>query len=151
MLFISKNSWFQLMRTLRWCLSANVFKAGGKLVSLSHMAFPRLLFTSRRLRYLLRMCGAWLKPCSGKSVVENASNYSFTFPQVLEITYCTFQSRIDHPCEWIIARAPSSLCMSIRRFLVVESHSLMIASSDVVETVTSATWLKFRDETETLS
>jgi len=53
-----KKCWFQLMRTLRWCLSANVFKAGGKLVSLGHMAFPGLLFTSRRLRYLLRMCGA---------------------------------------------------------------------------------------------
>ena len=35
-----KSSWFQLMRTLRWCLSAKVFKAGGKLVSLGHMAFP---------------------------------------------------------------------------------------------------------------
>jgi len=39
--------------------------------------------------------------------------------------------------------------MSIRRFLVVESHSLMVASSDVFETVTSETWLKFRDETVT--
>jgi len=77
---LKKSSWYQQMRTLRWCLSASFFKAGRKLVSLSHMAFPRVLFTSRRLRYLLRMCGVWLKPCSGKCVVENASNYSFTFP-----------------------------------------------------------------------
>jgi len=25
-----KNSWFQLTRTLRWCLSASFFKSGGK-------------------------------------------------------------------------------------------------------------------------
>ena len=59
-LFIfKKNSWFQLMWILRWCLFASFFKAGCKLVSLSRMTFPPVLFMSRRLRYLLRMCRTW--------------------------------------------------------------------------------------------
>jgi len=78
-----KNSWFQLMRTLRWCLSASFFKAGRKLVSLlSRMAFPPGLFMSRRLLYLLHVCSIWQKICSAMYVVGNAS--SFTFPKVLE-------------------------------------------------------------------
>ena len=38
-----------------------VFKAGCKSVSLRLLAFPPVLFISRRLRYLLRMCSTWLK------------------------------------------------------------------------------------------
>ena len=44
-----KNSWFQPLTTLRWCLSASFFKAVCKLISLSLMAFPPVLFMSRRL------------------------------------------------------------------------------------------------------
>jgi len=42
-----KNSWFQPLTTLRWCLSASFFKAVCKLISLSLMAFPPVLFMSR--------------------------------------------------------------------------------------------------------
>jgi len=42
-------------------LYLQVFKAGCKLVSLSRMGFPPVVFMSRRLRYLLRMCSTWLK------------------------------------------------------------------------------------------
>jgi len=39
-----------------WCLFARFFKAVCKLVSLSLLALPPVLFMSRRSRYLLRVC-----------------------------------------------------------------------------------------------
>jgi len=84
MLLISKkNSSFQLMRTLQWCLSASFFKAGCKLVSLNG-ASPILLM-SRRLRYLLRVCSTWQKPYSGTYVMGKPSNISFTFPESWDV------------------------------------------------------------------
>jgi len=55
------QSWFQLLRTLPLVVICKFFKAGCKSVSLSLMAFPPVLFISRLLRYLLRMCSTWLK------------------------------------------------------------------------------------------
>jgi len=64
MLFIYKNSWFQLLRTLPVVfISKFCFKAGCKLVSLSSMVFPTVLVMSRRLEHLLRMRSTWLQPC----------------------------------------------------------------------------------------
>jgi len=62
------------------CLSASFSKAVRKLVVLSLTASPPVLFMSRRLGYLLRVCSIWQKICSAKHVVGNASNNSFTFP-----------------------------------------------------------------------
>jgi len=46
------QSWFELLRTLPlgFYLQVKFFKAVGKLVSLSYMAFPPVLFMSRRLQ-----------------------------------------------------------------------------------------------------
>jgi len=45
-----------------------------------------ILFMSKRLRYLLRVCSTCQKPCSGKYVAGNPSNISFTFPKSWEVS-----------------------------------------------------------------
>ena len=47
--------------TLPLAFICKFFKAGCKSVSSSRMAFPPVLYMSRRLRYLLRMCSTGLK------------------------------------------------------------------------------------------
>ena len=75
------------------------FKAVCKLVSLSCMVFPQVLFMSRRLRYLLRMCSARLKPCSAICVVGNvSSNKTLTFPQTSGKCSLHLIQKFDHPC-----------------------------------------------------
>jgi len=79
-------------------LSVSFFKAGYKLVSLSRMAFPSVLFISWRLRYLLRMCSILVKPCSGKYVVGNSSSNNLTFPQTSGKRSLHLIQKSDHPC-----------------------------------------------------
>ena len=75
-----KNSSFQLMQTLQWCLSASFLKVGCKVVSLNGVSL--ILLISRQLWYLLRVCSTWQKPCSGKYVVGNPVILASLFPKV---------------------------------------------------------------------
>jgi len=95
-LLISENGSFQLLRSLRWCLFASFFKASCKSISLNGVS--PILFMSKRLRYLLPVCSTWQKPCSGKYIVGNPSNISFTILQSSGKSSLQLIQKFDHPC-----------------------------------------------------
>jgi len=105
------------------------FKAVCKLVSLSCMAFLQVLFMSRRLRYLLRMCSTWLKPCSAIYFVGNSSSIkSLTYPQ-------TSGKRSLHLIQkvWpsVLIKYGHGFIVALEfdeKFLEVESQSLMLVN-----------------------
>jgi len=82
-----------------WLFICNFFRAGFKLVSLSRMAFPRVLFMSRRLWFIFRMCSTWLKPCSAAYVMgtRSSSNNSVTLPQTSGKPSLHLIQKSDHP------------------------------------------------------
>jgi len=102
-----------------------------------------MFFMSRRLQFLLRMCSAWQKPCSATYVMANVSNNSFTSPQSSGKRSLHLIQKSDHPCVWNITGTSSSLWMWIRRFWMVELHSLMLASwQKAISSITCyAVWL----------
>ena len=74
------------------------FKAGSKLISSSRLAFRSVLFMSRQLRYFLRMCNTWLKPCSGKHVEGISGSDNLNFPQTFGKRSLHLIQKSDHPC-----------------------------------------------------
>ena len=131
MFFISKNSWFQLLRTLPLTFYLYVFEAGCKLVSLIRVAFPTVLLMSKRLRYLLRMCSTWLKSCSATYIgVSTSGNNSFTFPQTYgKRSLHLMQNPKTLPSVLIKYGTGFIIALEVdEKFLDVESHSLMLVS-----------------------
>jgi len=125
MLFISKNSSFQLMRILRCWLSASFFKAGCKLSV--KMEFPRscsyqgdrgIYYTCTVLgRNLAQENMSWEKPVILASL----------FPKFWK-TLTALDQKFGHPCVWNITGTSSSLWMWMRRSWMVVSYSLILVS-----------------------
>jgi len=119
MLFIIKNSWFQVPTNAY--LAAGVYlQAFSKQVAswstFKSYGVSPVLSMSSRLRYLLRMCSTWLKTCSTTYIVGNvSSNISFVFAKMLLKPLTAVYPKSNYPCEWNIARVPLSLWMSMTR------------------------------------
>jgi len=116
------------MRTLWCCLSANVFKAACKLVNLSLMGFPPV-FSCQDDCSVFYACAVLGKHLAQQNTSwETPVIIASIFPKVLENAHCTPLN----PKIWLsvcmIARASSSLWMSMRHFWMVESHSLVLVS-----------------------
>jgi len=114
-LFHSKNSWFQLLRILPWLFICQfILEAGCNLVNFSRMAFPPVLFMSRRLWCSLRMRSTWLKPCSATystSWVTPVVIIANVFPNVWKMLTAL------EPNVWTLvkySRVSSSLWKSIK-------------------------------------
>jgi len=70
-------------------------RAGCKLVSLSHMAFPPVLFMSRRLQYLLSRCSCLVEICSVTYFEGNfIGNVSLTLPKISGNPHSTWSKRL---------------------------------------------------------
>jgi len=89
------QSWFQLLRTLPLTSTCKFSRAGCKLVSLSHMAFPPVLFMSRRLQYLLSRCSCLVEICSVTYFEGNfIGNVSLTLPKISGNPHSTWSKRL---------------------------------------------------------
>ena len=112
-----------------WILSTSFLKAGCKLVSFSCMAFPPVLFMSRRLWYLLRMCSTCLKLAQQHVLWESSVEilYQLNFTQNFWKTLTALDQNI-----WpsvIIKYGTGFITLVVdEKILDVESHSLMLVN-----------------------
>ena len=89
-IYFSKNSWASTNAKLSMTFICKLFQSWLHVGQFKLHGVSPILFMSRRLRCLLRMCSTCLKPYSLTKVVGNASNNSLTFSKVRENTHCTW-------------------------------------------------------------
>jgi len=80
MSFISKKQLIPTNANLAMVFICKLFQSRLQVGQYESYGVSPVLFMSRRLRYLLRVCSTWQRPCSEKYIVGNAIN-SLLFPK----------------------------------------------------------------------